>query len=166
MVLLNVSFGIYAFLPQGWVFMIAIIIIECVGLSYLLTKKWKSKKIYITTVTSNLISGIAGITGSMILNGGWWLVVWFPWVSSNEVKGTEGYKWLAIFYLIAFVLTLIIEGLINVLMLKKEYSKSTILKMTLVVNILSYAIGSLVMYSFSFYYNKKRLITLKHRFQR
>lgn len=150
MTLLNVSFGIYAFVPQGWIFMISIILIECLGMSYLITKKWKNGKIYKTIIFSNLLSGIIGIIGSMILNGGWWLVVWFPWVSDNEVKGTEGFKWLAIFYAIAFILTIIIEGIINYLMLRKEYTKSRILKMTLVINIVSYALGSLAMYTYSF----------------
>ena len=31
MTILNVSFGIYAFLPEGWIFMIAIIIIKCLA---------------------------------------------------------------------------------------------------------------------------------------
>ncbi len=58
MITLNVSFGIYAFLPQGWIFMIAIILIECLGLSKLLTTKWNDTKIYTTVFISNLISGI------------------------------------------------------------------------------------------------------------
>ena len=83
MIVWNVSFGIYAFLPQGWIFMIAIILIECLGFSKLMTSKWKENKIYLTMIISNLVSGTIGIIGSMLVNGGWWLVVWFPWVSSN-----------------------------------------------------------------------------------
>ncbi len=147
---LNVSFGIYAFLPEGWIFMIAIILIESIGLSYILTKKWYNKKCYTTAILSNLISGIIGIIGSMILNGGWWLVVWFPWVSNHEVSGTEGFKWLVILYIVAFVLTLLIEGFVNFLMLKKNYKTSQIIKTTLIINIISYAIGSLAMYSYTF----------------
>jgi hypothetical protein len=150
MIILNVSFGIYAFLPQGWIFMIAIILIECLGLSYLLNKEWRNSGIYKTIILSNLVSGIIGIVGSMILNGGWWLVVWFPWVSDNEVSGNEGFKWLAILYSIAFVLTIIIEGIINYLMLKKKYKKGEIIKATLIVNVISYAIGTLAMYTYSF----------------
>ncbi len=150
MIVLNVSFGILTFLPQGWIFMLAIILIECLGLSYILNKKWYYKKAYKTAILTNIISGIVGFIGSMILNGGWWLVVWFPWVSSHEVSGREGFKWLAIFYGIAFVLTLLIEGLVNYLLLKKDYHTSKIIRATLIVNIISYAIGSLAMYSYSF----------------
>ncbi len=150
MVLLNVSFGIYAFLPQGWIFMITIILLECLGMSKLLNKTWYHKKIFKTAVFSNLISGVVGFIGSMILNGGWWLVVWFPWVSDYEVRGTEGMKSLIIFYGIAFILTLIIEGLVNYRMLKQDYQKKEILKTTLIVNVLSYTIGSFAMYTYSF----------------
>jgi sterol desaturase/sphingolipid hydroxylase (fatty acid hydroxylase superfamily) len=150
MIVLNVSFGIYAFLPQGWIFIIAIILIECLGLSYFLTKKIKNKKIYNTVIISNIISGIVGIIGSMILNGGWWLVVWLPWVSSNEVSGKNGFKTFIIFYLIAFLLTIIIEGIVNYLMLKKEYPSLQLLKMNLLVNSISYLLGSLAMYTYSF----------------
>ncbi|PIF02181.1 MAG: hypothetical protein CR996_00970 [Draconibacterium sp.] len=130
--------------------MIVIILIECLGLSYILNKRWFDKKAYKTAILSNLISGIIGFIGSMILNGGWWLVVWFPWVSNNEVNGTEEFKWLAVFYGIAFALTLLIEGLVNYLMLKKDYHKSKVIRTTLIVNIISYTIGSLAMYSYSF----------------
>jgi sterol desaturase/sphingolipid hydroxylase (fatty acid hydroxylase superfamily) len=150
MIVLNVSFGIYAFLTQGWILMIAIILIECLGLSYFLTKKIKNKKIYNTVIISNIISGIVGIIGSMILNGSWWLVVWLPWVSSNEVSSKNGFKTFVIFYLIAFLLTIIIEGIVNYLMLKKEYPSFQILKMTLLVNSISYLLGSLAMYTYSF----------------
>lgn len=150
MIQLNVSFGIYAFLPQGWMFMIAIILIECFGLSYLLTKQWKDLKIFKTVIISNIISGAIGIIGSMMLTGGWWLIIWFPWVSDNEVSGSEGFIGLSILYAIAFILTIIIERFVNHFRLKKDYSKSQIYKMTLFMNIISYTFGTLAMYSYSF----------------
>lgn len=149
MTLLNVSFGIYAFLPQGWIFMSVIILIECLALSYLLTKKWSNTKIYGAVVVSNIVSGIIGIAASLALNGGWWLVVWFPWVSENEVSGDQGIKWFTILYLIAFILTLIIEGVINFLLLRKTHPKQVV-NYTFWINVMSYAFGSIVMYSYSF----------------
>jgi hypothetical protein len=150
MTLLNVSFGIYAFLPQGWIFMVIIILIECFGLSYLLTKKWKNRKIFPTVFVSNIVSGVLGIITTLIINGGWWLVVWFPWVSDSEVRGEDSLRGLIFLYLIAFLLTLLIEGFINLHMLKKEYAKAQILKKTFVVNVFSYAIGSIAMYTYTF----------------
>src|SRR5687768_13872634 len=82
---LNVSFGIYAFLPLGWIFMAFVILIECVGNTEFLIGETFNKKIWISTTIINVSSGLIGIISSMILNGGWWLVLWMPWVSDNEV---------------------------------------------------------------------------------
>ncbi|MEQ3662418.1 MAG: hypothetical protein ABNG96_06990 [Flavobacterium sp.] len=152
MIQLNVSFGIFAFLPQGWIFMAFVILIECLSISKMLSNKWKNWKLYKTVTLSNLISGIIGIIVSMILNGGWWLVVWFPWVSNHEIdaKNPESLKSLMIFYLVAFILSVLIETLINYLILKKDYNSKKIISSTLIVNIISYVVGTIVLYSYSF----------------
>jgi putative flippase GtrA len=130
--------------------MLVIILLECLGLSYLLTRKWKNHKAYLTAVLSNVISGIIGIIGSFILNGGWWLVVWFPWVSDHEVRSGSQFDTLILFYLLAFVVTLLIEWLVNYLFLRKHYAGLAIFKATLLINIISYAVGSIALYSYSF----------------
>lgn len=152
MLLLNVSFGIYAFLPQGWIFMAFVILLECLVMTRLLTPKWLDKRIYCVSTLTNISSGLCGITISMILYGGWYMVVWFPWVSSNQfnLSTPNALQELIIFYLVAFVLTLIIESVNNILFLRKHYSTSKILKATIVTNIVSYAIGTVVLYSYSF----------------
>ena len=86
MIILDVSFGIFAFLPQGWTFMAFVIISECIIVSRILTKNWGNKRVYLTVGGANIASGLFGIIASMWMNGGWYLVVWFPWVSSNEVN--------------------------------------------------------------------------------
>lgn len=148
--MLNVSFGIFAFMPLGWLFMLFVIAIESFLCSKLLAKKWFNGKVYRKMFLSNMISGIVGIVGSMLLNGGWWLVVWLPWVSSNEVATPEQFNWLAVYYLIAFILTVIIESLFNAYALRQEYDRRSVLKSTLIINVVSYLIGSIVLYSYSF----------------
>lgn len=152
MILLDVSFGIFAFLPQGWIFMVFVIILECLAMTRLLLPKWFDNKIYKIAALSNIISGLTGIIISMIVNGGWYLVVWFPWVSSNEINLSHkgALKELMFFYVLAFVLTLIIETIINVLFLRNHYSNQKIIRATFIANILSYAVGSIVLYSYSF----------------
>ena len=86
MLFLNVSFGLFAFLPEGWLFMAFVITMEAFIMSFFLSRKKFEKRISIAATTSNIISGIIGIMASLLLNGGWWLVVWFPWVSSHEVN--------------------------------------------------------------------------------
>ena len=84
--LLNVSFGIFAFLPMGWLFMAFIIVGEAFLMSKYLIQRKFNKRIWGSAAISNIVSGVIGIIITMILNGGWWLVVWFPWVSSHEVN--------------------------------------------------------------------------------
>lgn len=152
MIILDVSFGIFAFLPQGWIFMIFVILIECVIMTKMLNHKWFDKKTYGIASLSNIISGLIGIITTMALNGGWYLVVWFPWVSSNEIdiSNKSSLNFLIIFYVCAFVLSLIIEFAFNWITLRKKYEMRQLLITTLITNIVSYAIGTVVLYSYSF----------------
>jgi hypothetical protein len=152
MLLLNVSFGIFAFLPQGWVFMILIMLLESWLMSRWLCKKKLDQRITGTVFLSNFISGLIGIIVTMILNGGWLLVVWFPWVSSHEIDLSQRSELLSfvIAYFIAFVLSVLIEAIINWLILRKHYPRHQILKSTLLANVVSYLIGSLILYAYSF----------------
>ena len=152
MIPLNVSFGIFAFLPQGWIFMVFIILIECLILTKAFKQAWFSKKTYGLTALTNVISGIVGIVISMILNGGWLMVVWFPWVGSNEIDllDKENIYGLIVFYLLAFILTIIIETFTNWMFFRKLYTAKLILISTFIANIVSYAIGTIVLYSYSF----------------
>lgn len=148
MILVNVSFGILAMLPQGWLFMLLIILIESLILSKVLQFRWVSWPIYLRVLVSNAVSGLVGFFASLKLNGGWWLVIWFPWVSDNEVRdGDLTQLWLV--YSIAFLLTLLIEIPINKWFLKKYPTRQTI-KATLVANVASYVLGTLILYSYSF----------------
>ena len=73
MKLLNVSFGLYAFLPQGWLFMAFVILAEAILMSLYLTRKIFNGLVYTSAVVSNVVSGLFGIIVSMVLNGGLWL---------------------------------------------------------------------------------------------
>ena len=152
MMVLNVSFGIFAFMPQGWLFMAFVIVMESVILTKFLKHQWFNERIYAITTLANIISGIVGFAISMALTGGWWLVVWLPWVSNHEVhiKKLGDIKWIAIYYACAFILTIIIELLINWLFLKKYYKSKQIVKASMIANIVSYAVGTVVLYSVSF----------------
>lgn len=101
-----------------------VVLIECIIITRLLLSKLVDKKVYGATILTNVISGVTGIIISMILNGGWYLVVWFPWVSSNEINlSTSGaLEGLIYYYAAAFILTLIIETIANVLLLRNIQS--------------------------------------------
>jgi hypothetical protein len=143
---LDVSFGIFAFLPVGWLFMALVIFGEAFLMcNYLIQKKF-NKRIYISAAVSNLVSGAVGIFISMALNGGWWLVVWFPWVSSHEVDVHDPKQlwFLVIYYFIALILSIFIEVLVNNLFLRKQYHSKKILNASLIANAFSYALGAII----------------------
>jgi len=150
--LLNVSFGIFAFLPQGWVFMILIMLLESFIMSELLCKSKLNRRITAIVFFSNFISGIFGIVTTMIINGGWVLVVWFPWVSSHEIDISSTHELIGfmVFYFVAFILSVLIELLINHFKLRKIYPAGKIVKATILANIASYLVGSVALYSYSF----------------
>lgn len=72
-------------MPQGWIIMFLIMMLESFISSELLCKQKLVGWITGTVFFSNFVSGLFGIIITMILNGGWWMVVWFPWVGSHEV---------------------------------------------------------------------------------
>ena len=143
---LNVSFGIYAFLPMGWLFMAFVILGEAFLMSRHLIGKKFDKKIYLTAALSNIVSGAVGIITSLALNGGWWLVVWFPWVSKHEVdvRDPQSLRTLVLFYAAALILSVLIELLVNHLMLQKRYPFKKTLHATLIANAFSYVLGAVL----------------------
>ena len=143
---LNVSFGIYAFLPMGWLFMAFVMLGEGFLMSWRLIRKKFDKKIYLTAALSNIISGAVGIITTLALNGGWWLVVWFPWVSKHEVdiRDPQSLLVLVLFYIVAMILSVLIELLVNHLMLRKRYPFKKTLHATLIANAFSYIIGAVL----------------------
>lgn len=141
MTLANVSFGIFAFTPLGWLFMALIIILESWIASRYLAGKKLDGTITRSFLAGNIISGIVGIAASMLATGGWWLVVWFPWVTDHEVK-PDALPGFIVYYLVAFVLSVLIEWGVNQAVLHKKYKSGPIFKATLLANIASYIFGS------------------------
>lgn len=129
-----------------------VIISECLIVSRILAKSWGNKRIYLAVGGANIASGLFGIIASMWMNGGWYLVVWFPWVSSNEVNinNSEARNALIFFYILSFILSLVIETIINILLLRRNYPGKAITKATIIANIVTYIVGSVLLYSYSF----------------
>ena len=131
---------------MGWLFMAFVILGEAFLMcKYLIQKKF-NKRIYISAAVSNIVSGAIGIIASLALNGGWWLVVWFPWVSSHEVDvhDTTQLWFLIIYYFVALILSIFIEVFVNNLFLRKQYKFKKILNASLIANAFSYALGAII----------------------
>ena len=121
---LNVSFGIYAFLPMGWLFMAFVILGEGFLMSRHLIRKKFDKKIYLTAAVSNIISGAVGI------------------ITTLELNGAQSLRTLVLFYAAALILSVLIELLVNHLMLQKRFPFKKTLHATLIANAFSYILGA------------------------
>ena len=131
---------------MGWLFMAFVILGEGFLMSRHLIGKKFDKKIYLTAALSNIVSGAIGIITTLALNGGWWLVVWFPWVSKHEVdiRDPQSLWALVLFYFVALVLSVLIELLVNHLMLQKRYPFKRTFHATLIANAFSYILGAVL----------------------
>ena len=127
------------------IFFFVIVLIECVSLSYFLNKTWWNNKIYGAIFISNLTSYIAELVGSSYLFGFKQSFAWFPYVI-----GYTSFKWHSILlYLITFISTVVIEAIINLLILRKRYQTLEIIRTTFLINVISYLIGSFILYYYS-----------------
>jgi hypothetical protein len=108
-VLSNVSFGIFAFHPLGWGLMLAVIAMEAVALRTFLRGESQKRNHFLVSLVANAASGAAGFVISMGITGGWWLVIWVPWVTANEASHDQ-WPELAAFMGVAYVLSVLIES--------------------------------------------------------
>mgnify|MGYP001210797525 CR=1 FL=1 len=114
--LCNVSFGILAFSPLGWVLMLIVILLEGFLLALFLPNA-SGKSHYVTSLVANAVSGAAGFAVSMSVTGGWWLVIWVPWVTSAEAS-LEQWPYLAGFMMVAYFGSVAIECLVAATLLR------------------------------------------------
>lgn len=148
----NAYFGKYASMPMGWLFMACLIAIEVIVMSKILEHAYFNFRIAIVAVISNVVSAIVGAYTSIAINGGRLLTVWFPWVSSNEVNvlNDEELLSLILYYAVAFIATIIFELIVNYLLLKKHHEFKPVTRATIIANVVSFMLGSLILYSYSF----------------
>jgi hypothetical protein len=158
MMFLDIIFGIFDLIAMGWVYMILIILIECFIATKLLNKKeWYNTKVWLTITTSNIITGFIGIkTTLFFFNKGSFHKVWFPWISDCYMCwDNQRHIGEMIYYLfLAFILSLIIEFIINFIILSRFYNIKSIFRTTLIANIASYVFGAIIIYLYFFQFNK------------
>lgn len=132
--LCNVSFGIFAFRPIGWCLMLMVVWLEGLLLARFLPAR-AGKSYFYTSLAANGVSGVFGILASMYLNGGWWLVVWVPWVTANEAS-SEPWRYLGPYMAVAYLCSVIIESVV-VRMLLRGVTFTRILATQALVNLVS-----------------------------
>lgn len=132
--------------------MIAIIALEVVVLSRVGFHRWWSGRAAWAAILANGISGIIGFGTSVVLNGGWWLVVWMPWVGRHEANWADpaARQLLILYYIVAFVLSVLIEVFWERFILGNKAPAGKVWYGCILGNTLSYLLGSLALYSVGF----------------
>ncbi|MGI5078175.1 hypothetical protein [Treponema maltophilum] len=146
---LNVSMAILILMPQGWAIISGILSLEVSLFYFFLKRKYKLKELFWRLAVSNLVSGISGFALSLVLNGGWLGVFWFPWVSSHEIQFMS--QFFILYFFIIFVITLLIEIPINILLFWKlgiRWKQACL--MSLLVNAITNIGCAFIIYLFSF----------------
>lgn len=151
---LNVSMIILIFMPLGWGIIFTILMIETV-LFYLLFKR---KIPFLTNLgfltISNLISGLGGFGLSLLHNGGWYGVFWFPWVGKNELNlsNAQSFYFFVLYFVVVYLITMLIEIPINILLYRrKAVDVKSILRVTFLSNVVTNIGCALLIYLWSFH---------------
>ena len=68
----------------------------------------------------------------------------------DDVENEEELLSFFLYFALAFVFTVIIELIVNSLFLKKHYEFSPVMRATTIANVVSFMVGSMALYSYSF----------------
>ncbi len=133
--LANVSFGIMVFHPIGWILMGLVIVIEALLLRRRLGgEPWRHNFLAISAI-ANAASGLLGLLLSLTLTSGWWLVLWIPWVTANEVSRRQLGEFLP-FLALTFAASVVVEWAVVVKLLPAQ-AAARILRVELMANLAS-----------------------------
>lgn len=129
--------GLMEFLT-GILQLLIIILIETAILSKTLSTQWGNKKVLIAVFMANLASTVAGMLGLLI-----WLdkLVLRYLGNGMDIKAFyESKSHQLIVYLLAFIITLLIEIPVNSWFLKKYYPNKRIIVFTIIANLITYVL--------------------------
>ena len=151
MLLFTASFGKYASQPLGWIVIGLVIIAEAIIMSQFLTHKKTNERVILPTCISNIVSGVATAFLSKVVNNGWMLVIWFPWVSSADIDLNNSQSFLTFTTTLvgAFLVTVAIEVLINWRLMKHRGFKP-VMSATIFTNVVTYIVACFFLYAYSF----------------
>ncbi|MDN3655474.1 hypothetical protein QWZ08_07550 [Ferruginibacter paludis] len=128
----RVTFKDYFWTPYPFIFLLMTAIFKGCIASRILKKVTFDSRIVGVIIISSIIGYFIEYFISVALNGGHIMLVWIPWV---KIIGTQDlFNYLVSFPLILLA-TLIIEGSINLLLLKRRSTWKQIVKITTLVNI-------------------------------
>ena len=133
----RIDFVNYYWTPYPFIILFIIGLIEGIIASKLLSGKSFNRRILLTILLANVI-GYFGESGlSIILNGGYRMFVWIPWVKLLNNKDLLNYL---LSFPIIFTFTILFEFPISWIFLRKEYHWKKILLSIVRINIISWII--------------------------
>lgn len=130
----RVSFRQYFWTPLPFLFLLIIALFEGCIASRILQREVFNKHIIITFLISNITGYFIEYFLSVFLNGGYTLLVWMPWV---KIIGHKDLFVYAISFPLIFIVTLLVEGLMNWLLLRRSYTLTKISIATFWTNFIS-----------------------------
>lgn len=141
MIFLHEHLGLYLSSSfPGWVLKGLILVIECMVISRILTQGWLTMSVIKVVVVSNVVSSLCG--GFISPD-----IFWFLWVTEEDI--VPGFEENAARMLsLSLMITIAIEVLVNVGLLRKKYSGGKILLTTAIVNLLTCLSGAVSVYFF------------------
>ena len=147
MISLDVIAGIY--LPNfwAWIFLLFVLIAEALLLTLYLRKVLFDKKIYSCIIFSNSVTTFIGYYFLDEGHHGGHLFNWIP------VYIYHGVLWeqTSLLLIASFIVTTILEAILNFIFLRKEYKTKLILKGTIMVNLATYIVGTIIILGYGFY---------------
>lgn len=148
MILLDIMVG--HFLPNtfGWTFLVFVLATESPLLSKYLTKKWVDKRIFTSVTVSNLITTLIGYFLLNEESSGGHLLNWIPvYYYHGDIRIDRT----ILLFISTFIGSVIIEGLFNVITLKRDFAFKKIFLGTLWVNMFTYLAGGLTILLYNFF---------------
>jgi len=129
-----INFNQYFWTPYPFIILSLIVLIKGFVASRIIQKSIFVKQIVLTILISSVTSYVLEYLFSLVLNDGFNLLVWIPWV--KVIERIVFFDYLISFPLI-FIGTFLIESLVNWILLRKKYNWKVIIKTTFLLDMIT-----------------------------
>jgi hypothetical protein len=146
MVLLDMIAARYLPSLLGWIFLLFVLVSESLIMSKFLKKGWFHKEIYITVILSNVVTTILGCFLINEVPKAGHLLSWIPFFYYNGLP-THLDDTIRVI-VICFVITLLIEMVINILLLRKLKMADKLVYGSIICNVFTYVVAAVILLTF------------------
>lgn len=143
MVLSDVIVAYYIPSLFGWLFLLFVIVVESTAYTYYLDKHYYKKSIFISVLVANIVTTIIGF---FIFPHGYAGGSFLNWIPVSASKGRDFIDFGL--FVFSFLLTIIVEAIVNVLVLRKMKENKRVIIGTLIINVLTYTVAAVILISY------------------